>query len=67
MPKSKCERLYKKLLGKGYSEASAAKISQKATGLALKTGEPPKNPEKECEKNVACQKCLKTPCECVDK
>jgi hypothetical protein len=43
MPKgTKVESLYQKLKGKGKSEASAAKIAQSATGLALATGKPPK-------------------------
>lgn len=36
------DRLYKKLVAEGWSKASAAKIAQKKTGLALATGKPPK-------------------------
>ena len=42
MPKgTKVERCYTKLVKKGKSKASAAKICQKATGLSLKTGRRP--------------------------
>lgn len=34
-------RMYEHLLSAGYDEASAAKIAQQRTGLALATGRPP--------------------------
>ena len=40
---TKVEHLYKKLTGEGYSKESAARIAQSQTGLALKTGKPPKH------------------------
>lgn len=47
MPKgSKVEKVYKALLKKGKSKASAAKISQSVTGQALATGKPPKRKQK---------------------
>lgn len=43
MPKgTSVEHLYQKLLKKGYSKGSAARIAQAKTGLALATGKPPK-------------------------
>jgi len=36
------DNLYRELLAKGYDKASAAKIAQEKTGLALVTGRPPK-------------------------
>jgi hypothetical protein len=39
---TKVERCYQKLKKAGKPSASAAAICQKATGLALKTGKPPK-------------------------
>lgn len=38
---TKVETLYEALKKKGYSKASAAKIAQAKTGLALATGKPP--------------------------
>lgn len=47
MPRgTKVDRLYRKLLKEGYTEASAARIAQKQTGLALATGRPPKRKRK---------------------
>jgi len=43
---SKVEKVYKELLAKGHSEASAARIAQAATGESLKTGRKPKGDEK---------------------
>jgi hypothetical protein len=44
MPKgTKVDRLYKRLLKKGHSKGSAARIAQKATGLSLMTGKEPKH------------------------
>jgi len=44
MPKgTKVDNLYQKLKGQGKSVASAAKIAQSVTGLALATGKPPKS------------------------
>lgn len=40
---TKVERLYRKLRGEGKDAATAAKIAQAATGLALATGRPPKS------------------------
>ena len=40
---TKVERLYSHLKRQGYSVQSAVRIAQKATGLALATGKPPKN------------------------
>jgi len=37
--------LYEKLLKKGYSKGSAARIAQHQTGQALATGKPPKRKE----------------------
>ena len=46
MPKgTKVDNLYEKLLQKGYSKGSAARIAQAKTGLALATGKPPKHKE----------------------
>lgn len=43
MPRgTKVEKMYEHLLSAGYDKASAAKISQSKTGLALRTGKPPK-------------------------
>jgi len=43
MPKgTKVEKLYEKLKVEGKNKASAAKISQAATGLSLATGKKPK-------------------------
>lgn len=43
MPKgTTVERMYRALRRKGRSAASAAKIAQAQTGLALATGRPPK-------------------------
>lgn len=43
MPKnSKVHKLYEALLKEGYSKASAAKIAQAKTKLALSTGKKPK-------------------------
>jgi len=43
MPKgTKVHKLYEHLLAEGHSKASAAKIAQHQTGLALMTGKPPK-------------------------
>jgi len=43
MPKgTKVEKLYTKLVKEGKSKASAARISQAATGLSLMTGKKPK-------------------------
>jgi len=43
MPRgTKVDKLYKKLRKKGKSKASAAKIAQSKTGLALMTGKKPK-------------------------
>ena len=39
---SKTHKIYKALLRKGKSKASAAKIAQKVTGKSLKTGRSPK-------------------------
>ena len=36
------ERMYQHLLSAGYTKESAAKIAQAKTGLALRTGRPPK-------------------------
>ena len=53
MPKgTKVDNLYQKLKGKGKSEASAAKIAQSATGLALATGKPPKKTNLDMSKLV---------------
>jgi hypothetical protein len=46
---SSVDRLYRALLGEGKSKASAARIAQAKTGLALATGKPPKG-EKEKKK-----------------
>ena len=40
---TKVHNLYEKLLKKGYSKASAARIAQHQTGQALATGKPPKH------------------------
>ncbi len=40
---SKVHNLYSKLLKKGYSKESAARIAQAKTGESLKTGKPPKH------------------------
>jgi hypothetical protein len=43
MPRgTKVHQLYEKLKRKGRSKGSAARIAQSVTGLALKTGKPPK-------------------------
>ena len=43
MPKgSKVEKVYKALLRKGHSKASAARIAQSQTKQSLKTGRKPK-------------------------
>lgn len=43
MPRgTKVHNLYEKLLKKGYSTGSAARIAQSQTGQALVTGRPPK-------------------------
>ncbi len=39
---SSVHKLYEKLLAKGFSKASSARIAQAKTGLALATGQPPK-------------------------
>jgi hypothetical protein len=39
---SKVHKTFTALRRKGHSKASAAKIAQKKTGQALKTGKPPK-------------------------
>ena len=39
---SRVHKLYKQLLGRGYGKASAARIAQDQTGLALATGRKPK-------------------------
>jgi len=47
MPKnSNVGRCYDKLVGKGVDHGKAARICQKATGQALKTGKPPKGKKK---------------------
>jgi hypothetical protein len=52
---TKVDNMYKALRAKGFSEASAAKIAQKKTGLALATGKPPV--EKECMAEQYCKYC----------
>lgn len=42
---TKVHNLYKKLLMKGYSKESAARVAQSQTGQSLKTGKPPKHKE----------------------
>ena len=43
MPRgTKVEELYRELLTRGYSKESAAIIAQSKTGVALRTGRPPK-------------------------
>ena len=39
---TKVHKLYLELLRKGATKSQAAKIAQSRTGLALKTGKPPK-------------------------
>ena len=39
---TKVHNLYEKLLQKGYSKGSAARIAQAKTGQSLQTGKPPK-------------------------
>ncbi len=39
---TKVHNLYEKLLKKGYSKGSAARIAQSKTGESLQTGKPPK-------------------------
>ena len=39
---TKVDKMYRHLLSSGYDKKSAAKIAQAKTGLALKTGKPPK-------------------------
>jgi hypothetical protein len=43
---TKVDKLYQKLKGKGYDQASAARIAQSVTHQALATGKPPKHPKK---------------------
>lgn len=43
---TKVEEMYKALTGEGYDKATAARIAQSKTGLALATGEPPKHKSK---------------------
>lgn len=47
---SRVDRLYQSLLNEGHDKASAAKIAQSVTGLALATGKPPKGKKKEPKK-----------------
>jgi len=39
---SKVDTMYKALLREGYTPKDAAKLAQSKTGLALRTGQPPK-------------------------
>jgi len=56
MPKgTKVHEIYEALLREGYSKASAARIAQEKTGLALATGKPPRKKGKGRKK----QKCRK--------
>jgi len=41
---TRVDKMYHALLREGKTPADAAKIAQSKTGLALKTGQPPKHP-----------------------
>lgn len=57
MPKdSKVHHLYEALMGKGHDQASAARIAQAKTGLALATGKPPKKKSAKRPKRKASRK-----------